>query len=180
MKVTAIILAGGKSSRMGSDKGLVFHKGKPLVEYSVNVCKEFTDQILISSKNPEYSRFGYPLIPDNFMECGPIGGLEAALSASDTDLNLICPCDMPGINVLILESLLHAVSGSEPVVARDPEGKLFPVLGVYHKSSLPVIREQIQQGDYRMTSLLNRLKTKTILIEPAGMLANFNYPEDLQ
>lgn len=179
MQVTAIILAGGKSSRMGRDKGLAEYGGLSLVKYSINACEKITNNILISTRNQDYTRFGFPLVADNYDERGPIGGLEAALSVSLTDLNIVCPCDMPGINADILNLLLMNCQGSKAVIAQDPDERVYPVLGVYNRSAIPVIREQIRLGEYRMTRLLQRLDAKTVVIEPAGQLVNFNFSEDL-
>jgi molybdenum cofactor guanylyltransferase len=179
MRVTAIILAGGKSSRMGRDKGLSEYGGMPLIDYSISTCKKITNDILISTRNPEYSRFGYPLVADNFKDKGPMGGLEATLSVSHTDLNIVCPCDMPGIQADTLNLLLSNSQSTKAVVVQDAEGKMYPVLGVYNKSALPIIREQINQGNYKMTNLLQKLEARTVLIEPAWQLVNFNFPEDL-
>ncbi len=180
MQVTAIILAGGKSSRMGRDKGLAEFGGLPMVRYSINACKNITNNILISTRNQDYTRFGYPLIADNFAERGPVGGLEAALSTSRTELNIVCPCDMPGIHADILNMLLMESHGAKAVVAQDPDGKVYPVLGVYSRSAISVIREQIRLGEYRMTRLLQRLDAKTVVVKAASQLVNFNFPEDLQ
>lgn len=179
MEVTAIILAGGKSSRMGSDKGLLPLHGLPLIQYSINACAGITGNIIIITSNAEYGRFGYPLVKDNFAGNGPMGGLEAALAVSDTEINLICPCDMPGIQTDTLKILLGAGRQHQTVVARDRTGKLFPVLGVYRRSALPVIRELIQLEDYRLTRLLERLGAHSVLVGDAGQLVNFNSPGDL-
>jgi molybdopterin-guanine dinucleotide biosynthesis protein A len=180
MQVTAIILAGGKSSRMGRDKGLAEYGGMPLVQYSINACEIITNDILISTRNQDYARFGFPLVADNFTERGPVGGLEAALSVSRSDLNIVCPCDMPGIHADILNMLLMNSQWAKAVVAQDSEGKVYPVLGVYNRSAIPVIRELIRLGEYRMTRLLQSLDAKTVVVEPAGQLVNINFPEDLQ
>ena len=178
--VTAIILAGGKSSRMGSDKGLLLYNGLPMVQHSINACAGIAKNVIMSTNNVEYERFGYPLVADNFAGKGPLGGLEASLAVSDTEINLICPCDMPGLQVHTLEMLLGAGRIHQTVVARDIAGKVFPVPGVYRRSALPVIRELIQQEDYRMTRLLERLDAHFVLIEEAGQLINCNRPEDLK
>jgi molybdopterin-guanine dinucleotide biosynthesis protein A len=62
--ITGIILAGGKSLRMGTDKGLVIFRDKPLVQYSIDLLGQFCDRILISSNNKAYSVFGYEIVPD--------------------------------------------------------------------------------------------------------------------
>jgi molybdopterin-guanine dinucleotide biosynthesis protein A len=79
MELSGIILAGGKSSRMGQDKGLMLFRGKQMVQYSIELLNLFTSQILISSNNQEYNQFGFPVVSDIYKECGPIGGLHAAV-----------------------------------------------------------------------------------------------------
>ncbi len=180
MKWTAIILAGGKSRRMGQDKGLTEYGGKPLVQYSIDACRRLTSEVFISTGNGEYSRFGLPLIEDNYQECGPIGGIEAALSVSKTDGIIVCPCDMPGISSGMLEKIIQRAEGKEAVVAVSPEGKVFPVLGCYRKAALPVIQNQIKKGDYKMLSLLKELDAGKVVVSSDELLANVNYPEDLQ
>ena len=179
MKLTAIILAGGKSSRMGQDKGLVFYRGQRMVEYVVSACKELTSDILISTNNPEYSFLRYKLIKDNFKQLGPIGGIQAGLAASKTNENIFCPCDMPGIQSEVLKKILDKKNGLQVVVAADSKGKLFPVLGYYNKSALPAIEKQIAKGDFKMQHLLKELNAQTIIF-PEEILKNINYPEDLQ
>lgn len=179
MQLTAIILAGGKSSRMGSDKGLTVYNGIPLVQYSINVCEKVTGNIIISTGNEAYGRFGYPMVADNFRECGPIGGLEATLARSETELNIVCPCDMPLISPGILNQLLEKAHTATTVVVQDPEGKDIPVLGVYSRSALPVIRDQIERQEYRMTQLLQRLEANRVIVEFSGQLVNINFQEDL-
>lgn len=179
MQVTGIILAGGKSSRMGSDKGLVEYAGIPLVQYSINACREITGEIMISANNPEYGRFGFPVVSDNFPGIGPIGGLEAALSVSKTGINMVLPCDMPGVSAELLNLLLRYGEAGKTLVIRDMGGKVYPVLGLYPSSALPVIREQIKLGDYRMTSLLAKLDAGTLTAASGTKLDNINIPGDL-
>jgi len=179
VKFTAIILAGGKSSRMGQDKGLVLYRGKRMVEHVVAACKELTPNILISTNNLDYSFLRYNLIRDNFKELGPIGGIQAGLAASETGDNIFCPCDMPGIQSAIFKKILEEKKDYQAVVAANSSGKLYPVLGYYNKNVLPVIEKQIAKGDFKMLHLLKELNAQTIIF-PEEMLKNVNYPEDLQ
>lgn len=180
MKVTAVILAGGKSSRMGEDKGLAIYLGKPMVQYAIDACRELTSEIIISTANTEYSRFGYELLADNFPDCGPIGGVEAGLSAAKTPGILVCPCDMPGINPEIIKRILWNSEGKSAVVAASGQGKIFPVLGWYSKTALPVIQKQIEKGDYKMLFFLKKLDAETVVVNPGEELLNVNYPDELK
>lgn len=179
MSLTAIILAGGKSTRMGQDKGLVYYRGNRLVEYVANVCSEITPNVLISTNNPDYTFLGYRLIPDIYQNLGPIGGIHAALSASESEDNFVCACDMPDVQAEDLKTILDKKNNAQVIVASDPNGKLYPVLGYYNKSILPIIEKQILTGDFKLQHLMKELKTQTIVF-PEEKLKNMNYPEDLQ
>ncbi len=89
MKVTAIILAGGKSSRMGADKGMQKLFGKPLVSYAIGELYGLCDDIIIRSSSAEYAGFGYKLVADEFPGIGPMGGVYSALRQSETNDNLV-------------------------------------------------------------------------------------------
>lgn len=180
MEVTAVILAGGKSSRMGRDKGLAEFNGKPLVQFAIDACRKLTSEIFISTGDTEYSRFGFPLITDNFKERGPIGGIEAGLTATKTPGILVCPCDMPGISPNILKLILQKATVKNVVVAASGEGKIFPVLGYFSKTALPVIQNQIQKGDFKLMALLKELHADTVVVPDEEELLNVNCPEDLK
>lgn len=165
---------------MGEDKGLLLYRGKPMVQYSIDACLELTSEIFISTANSEYSIFGYELLADNFPKCGPIGGIEAGLSAVKTPGILVCPCDMPGINSEILKGILQNSEGKSMVVAASGEGRVFPVLGWYSKTALPVIQNQIIKGDYKLLSLLKKLNAETVVVNTGEELLNVNYPEELE
>lgn len=165
---------------MGRDKGLAEFNGKPLVQFAIDACRKLTPEIVISTGNADYSRFGFPLIPDNFEERGPIGGIEAGLNFTTTSGILVCPCDMPGISPNILKLILQNVAGKNAVVAASSEGKIFPVLGWFSKTALPVIQNQIQKGDFKMMVLLKELHAETVLVTDEEEFLNVNYPEDLK
>lgn len=180
MQITAIILAGGKSSRMKQDKGLLFHRGKPMVEHAINACRQITSHIFISTNNVEYEVFGYPLVADNCREIGPIGGIQAALAASETEDNIFCPCDMPDIQPEILEQILQKTKSNRAVVATGSSGKLFPVLGYYRKSALEIVENQIDKGNYKLEDLVIALAAEKVIVSDDKILSNINYPNDLR
>ena len=180
MHITAILLAGGKSSRMGQDKGLLFHRGKRLVEHVLDACQKITSHIFISTNNAEYEIFGYPLIADKYRDIGPIGGIHAALAATETEDNIFCPCDMPEIQSEILEQFLKKKEGNSAVVATGSTGKLFPVLGYYRKSALEIVENQIEKGNYKLEDLIIALAAEKVIVPDDKILSNINYPEDLR
>jgi len=179
MKLTGIILAGGLSSRMGQDKGLILYKDQALVQYSIAALEPLCSEILISTNNPEYKKFGYSLVPDIYKECGPIGGIYSALRVSQHDNNLICPCDMPFVTPELFHQILDEIEKDETPVVASSNDKAFPTLGYYHRNSVTSIEKQIKKGHYKLMMLLIELKAKQICIEDQMCLSNFNYLEDL-
>lgn len=176
-RITGIILAAGKSSRMGTEKGLLPYISGNFIENIINTIQPFCDEILISSNANHYNYLGYKIIKDNYKDIGPISGLEACLSESKTDKNLFLTCDSPTIKEEFISSL---ISNSEDNVITylSCKNNVYPLSAVYRKSILPIIKNQILNNKLRIKDLLNLTLTKNIEIsEP---LLNFNTPEDLK
>ena len=179
MKYTGVILAGGLSTRMGQDKGLINYNGKAMVEYCIEALKPLCSEITISTNNPDYSRFGYKLIHDVYKEIGPIGGLHAALRAASNDAILVCPCDMPLIKSEDFKKIIDDKKESTAVVQSSTQ-KVYPTLGYYPKRSLTTIINQIEKKQYKLQLLLKELNAQYIGIDDENALLNFNQPEDLK
>src|SRR5690242_14390814 len=86
--LTAFILAGGKSTRMGADKAFVPLEGRPLLARAIELAGAVTSDVRIVGSAEKFGSFG-PVVEDQFRDCGPLGGIHAALRSSSTDLNLI-------------------------------------------------------------------------------------------
>ena len=100
--ITGIILAGGKSSRMGTEKGLILYKNKPFVEHIIEAMNPLVDNIIIISNNKAYKSFGFRCYEDLIKNTGPLAGIYTGLRYSKTENNLIVSCDVPLINTVIL------------------------------------------------------------------------------
>lgn len=179
-EVTGVIMAGGKSSRMGTDKGLLLYQGKPLSQYAVDVLKPFCTEILISTQNEEYARFGLPLVPDEIPGCGPIGGIYSALKASKTSFLLILGCDMPRISSHTIEKLLSHIGNYDcviPLVASKPE----PLCAVYSKKLLNRIACNIKKGEFALYRLIKNSNTFFVDFENnLSEFTNINTPDELK
>ena len=184
MELTGIILAGGKSSRMGQDKGLMTFHGVPMITYSINTLQPFCKNIIISSNNPEYSRFGYPVISDVHLNCGPLSGLHASLSYSETEWNAVISCDVPFSNQEIFNQMMAFISGRQAVVPVH-EGHFEPLFAFYNKSIISIITEKIISKDYKLQNLLKNIDThlfdtKNIPNFNTRFFSNINSQEDIQ
>ena len=92
MEITGIILAGGKSSRMGTDKGLLLLNGKPMVKYVIDVLSKVTSKIIIIANNDEYKQFGYKVYSDLIKDKGPVGGIYTAMNYTNSNTNICISC----------------------------------------------------------------------------------------
>jgi len=190
IKPGAIILAGGQSRRMGTDKGLIRLKpdGLRLVELVLAAVKPVVGEIIISTNRPsDYGWTGLPLIADNYQDCGPLGGLEAGLAASNSALNIVVACDMPLVEPALLELLVGLAPGYLAVVPLNEAGRAEPLCAVYSKECLPVIRRHLAAHSLKMSGWLAEIKTrfvpaqKLVEIDPERRsFRNLNQPEDLR
>ena len=179
MELTGIILAGGQSKRMKQDKGLLTYKGKKLIEYGILLLNPYVDKIIISTDNPGYSQFGYPLVPDEYKGIGPIGGLYSALKVSGSPGNLVIPCDMPDLTAEIMEKLIQHKEGQQAVVLGTSGNYRIPTVGFYRISSLKVIENQIKKNDFKLQNLIDELNAKIIRVSAEEKIRNINSPSDL-
>jgi molybdenum cofactor guanylyltransferase len=163
--VTGIVLAGGKSLRMGTDKGLMIFRGKPLVQYSIDLLGLFCDRILISTNNQAYRLFGYEMVPDQMEGAGPMAGISACLSNSKTELNLVLSCDMPLADRIIFQTLIDLSDGYSFVVPLDSLGRIEPLCAIYKTDSLKIMQKQLTSQNFRMTELFRHASARMVAPE---------------
>ena len=196
MKIGCAILAGGKSSRMGTDKALLEYDGKQFIEQIAEELSRFDERIIARGNNCGFNgdlEREWTVIPDLYPDHGPIGGLHAALSACESEALFVVTCDMPLIERDLVQELCEIMqetdSGEERVDAYDvvisvgEGGKIHPLCGVYRKSVLPVLEEQIISDQNRVMAALKKLRVKYVTIDSsarARQLANINTPEDYE
>ncbi|MGC2618874.1 MAG: molybdenum cofactor guanylyltransferase [Acidobacteriaceae bacterium] len=154
--MNAFVLAGGRSSRMGSDKALLEFNGQPLIAHALELLRAVTPAPRICGSRPDLATWA-DVIPDNCSNTGPLGGIEAALSASTTDLNLFLPVDLPNLPIEFLRILIaraedsHAVA-TIPTLASRPQ----PLTAIYSRRLLPGIRAALTAGNYKVTTAINQ------------------------
>lgn len=165
MKVTGIILAGGKSSRMGSDKGLIELCGKPLISYAISSLSAICDRIIISSSSNSYEAFGFEVIGDEFPGIGPMGGIYSALKKSSTEKNLVLSCDLPFVSAGLLSFILNNSDGYE--VAVPCEGDLYyePLCAFYRHSVLDKMVAFIHERNYKLPDLFEKVSINKLKID---------------
>jgi len=181
--ITGILLAGGKSSRMGKEKGLVEFRGKPLIQYGINLLSSFTDRIIISSGNPDYIPFGFEIIPDEVSGQGPAAGLAAALQSSDTPWNIVLACDLPFLEREFIEELLNSSPNYQAVVPMH-NGKIEPLAALYHRDLGIIFKEAVAIENLAMRKILlpcrvNYLDTGLMIAKYPNLFVNLNSMDQL-
>jgi molybdenum cofactor guanylyltransferase len=165
--VNAFVLAGGVSSRMGRDKALLEIDGRPLIVHALEKLRALGLAPRICGARPALALFA-ETIPDNIPHCGPLGGIEAALSITDADLNLFLPVDLPLLPVEFLRWLAHRAQ-STGAVATIPQldTRPQPLCAVYSRRLRPGLRAALTVGDYKVMVAIPA--AATALAEPIDL-----------
>jgi molybdopterin-guanine dinucleotide biosynthesis protein A len=185
MLTTGIILAGGKSSRMGSDKGLIPLNGKPMIEHVIDNLKKLNIPIIIISNNSEYSQFGLPVYEDEFKDKGPVAGIYTGLLHSKTDTNIVLSCDVPFASTELLKHLLEN-SQDSAVTLPKLNGKIHPLIGIYKTNTLPTFKEHLKNDQRKLIKVCNRLNSRILDLSSNSefndetLFKNMNTEEDLK
>lgn len=181
--VTGVILAGGRSTRMGRDKATLEVEGITLFERTRQMLAGVFTHILISGDRPDLATDEMPCIPDIYPGSA-LGGLHAALSAAQTPWIFVAPCDLAFPNAAPVRFLLACRNGCDLVVPRSSQG-LEPVFALYHKDCLPLMEEMLARGDYRIYDFYQHVQTCYVDVEELPeswqkSLINLNTPDDVR
>lgn len=194
-----VILAGGKSSRFGSNKALARHRGRPLIAHAAAVLEElFQERLLVTNQPEEYAFLGWPMTGDLVLNAGPLAGIQAALHRINAPRALVVACDMPGLSVRVIRRLCQA-SGDWDVILPVAAGRPEPLHALYHRRILPALDAALARGEGKISRFLQELRVRRMneaelgLITTAGtagaagtsetaddVFSNINYREDLE
>ncbi len=183
-QTTGIILAGGKSSRFGSNKALFEYQGKKLVEYSVETLQPLCGQLLLSTNEPEIFSFtGLPTVADLFPGSGPVAGIHACLKQSTTEHHLVIGCDLPWLETPLFDFILQNSFGQQVVMPMH-KGLKETMASYYHKSCTTALEKALQEKRYKILDAIAPLKTFFPEIDKESfytekLFANVNYRKDI-
>lgn len=181
--INGYVLAGGKSSRMGTDKGLLKFYGKPIIQIIVEQLQPAVSNTIIISKNEAYKKFGLEVIPDLINDKGPAGGIHAALSHTDSDKIFVVSCDMPNITTNAIQYIIEQSFHSQITLPLN-NGNVEPLFGVYAKTCLPLWQQLIEQGKIKLQEMVTHFELLKINVENhkffnAELFSNINDKNDL-
>lgn len=183
--IQIFILAGGKSSRMGSEKGLMLLSGKPFIEHIIATASKINNSVSILSNSNLYNHFGLPVHTDIIKEKGPLGGIYTGLTQSEHEHNLFVSCDIPLIRFEILNYLIQQITPKNDSFVIKHHSKTEPLCGIYSKKSIPLIKELLDKNELSVHRALEVLNTQLIDVteHPAyskNILYNINSKEELK
>ncbi|MFB6306793.1 MAG: molybdenum cofactor guanylyltransferase [Flavobacteriales bacterium] len=159
-KITGVILAGGKSKRMGEDKGLMELNGKRMVEYPIETLREFVHGILIIANKQEYQTIEKNVVPDMYTDRGPLCGIVTAMHNARTPWIMVMPCDTPYVKGEVLERLLE--TGKDAEISITEHHRIEPLIGLYSTSVLSKMECLMNKGYRRMIDVVDHFNTKRV------------------
>ena len=186
-EITAFVLAGGKSTRMGSDKAFLRLQEETLLTRALKIAGSVAEDVRIVGDKTKFAAFGR-VAEDAYRDRGPLGGIHGALSSTTTELNLMLAVDLPFVLPKFLKYLLVRAreSGAIVTVPRSGSG-LQPLCAIYRRPFLEAAEQSLRDGKNKIDSLF--ASVATCVIEggefatagfPVGMFRNVNTPEEFE
>ncbi len=183
--VAGVILAGGKSSRMGRPKALVKFDGRPLIAHLVSLLRNLFERIIIvAAPEHELPDLQATVVRDELPFQGPVGGIYYGLKAADEKAAFVTSCDAPFLNLSLIRFLTAQISHADVVVPYWQD-RFQPLHAVYRTSVAPLLADQLERGELRPVTLFQRVPTLKIgedeirRFDPNGLsFLNMNTPED--
>jgi molybdopterin-guanine dinucleotide biosynthesis protein A len=181
--VTGVILAGGKSARMGRDKALLKVEGVTLFDRVLYVMEELFTNVLIAGDRPDLGRTDLPYYPDLYPGSA-LGGLYTGLRRSKNDMIFVTSCDMPFPDANIARLIVSENKGYDVVVPRTPNG-FEPLFALYNKSCLPFMKDMLEKDEFRIYDFYPLAHVRYLSVQefPSNwqwLLMNVNTPEELE
>jgi len=186
--VTAFILAGGKSTRMGTDKAFVKYNGHTLLARALDLARSITSKVFIVGSPEKFAPFA-PVVEDIFRDCGPLGGIHAALKASSTELNLMLAIDTPFVSSTFLRYLMSKAQGAPEATVVVPRsgGRRQPLCAIYRREFADVAETALRARQNRINRLFDEVRTRVLEEEELDavgfspvLFRNLNTPEELE
>ena len=182
-QATAIVMAGGNSLRMGTDKGMLPIEDRPMIEV---ICEQLGgrfEQVLISADDVDKFAFlGCEIVPDKSPGHGPLMGIASALQASVNELNFVIACDIPRIDRGFIRRMLAEATDSEAdiVVPVTGDGKYEPLFAIYRKSAIDAINKVLSAGSRKITDVFALCNVSYVELGDAEWLVNLNTMDEYE
>jgi molybdopterin-guanine dinucleotide biosynthesis protein A len=186
-RVTGVIVAGGRASRMGGrDKAFAAVGGEPIAVRTIRLFRHLFPAVVVATNRPErFVPLGVATVADRYPGCGPLAGIHAALHASRHPHVFVAACDMPGLHAGVIRFLLARIGAADAVVPCW-EGDVEPLHAVYAVSCLPAMEACLRSGRHAMRDFLATVRVDWVaeadlaaVDGAARSLLNVNTPDEL-
>ena len=187
-RVAGIILAGGESRRFGSPKAFADYSGRKFFEYAIDSMRNITNEIVIVSHETLSGRFkqatSHPVTQDltQYKGNGPLAGIVTGMCYYQSEWYIVLPCDTPLVTEELVKSLLEHTEAGIDAVVPVVDGKIQPLIALYHARVIDRAKRLLTQNNYKMMSLLEGINTKYItennLQVSAAIFQNINSHDD--
>ncbi|MCO6462176.1 MAG: molybdenum cofactor guanylyltransferase [Saprospiraceae bacterium] len=179
--IIGLVLAGGKSSRMKTDKSLLLWQGSPFYQIVANKLTPLVSQVYISCRPDQRGQYpDYPVITDKFADIGPLSGIISTIEQFPDMSILMVSCDMPEIPEALLKTMIHHNNDTaNGVFIKDAQGNIEPMVSILNTSSHSYFLNSLHSGEYSITKIIKNLPAP-VFIETNDPLHNINSPENLE
>jgi molybdopterin-guanine dinucleotide biosynthesis protein A len=179
LEATAIILAGGRSRRMGQDKSLLPFGGQPLLAHIADQLRPHFRHLLVGANDPlRYALAGAPVIADRTPDQGPLMGLASCLAAAPTETAFLTGCDIPTMEMATIRAMLAALPDHDAVIPVTPDGRRHPLFAAYRRTLVPTALNVLAGGLRRMEDLLQRVRVHPFPLPESPWFQNLNTPAE--
>ncbi len=184
MRCSAVLLAGGRSSRMGRDKAFLEFQGEPLWRRQLVTLQRLEPAQIMISGSPRAEWNGYEIVTDEIVDAGPLAGVAAALQKCATPMLVVLAIDLPQITTDFLRSLLTLCHDARGAVPRAADG-FEPLAAVYPAGCAGLAAAALWSGDFSMQDFIRQSIEQGLLVEreiseeETPLFANLNTPADL-
>ena len=186
-EASAVVLVGGKSSRMGSSKAFLRFDDEPILVHIVRALRRmFSEIIVVAAPEQELPSLPVMVVRDEVAHQGPVGGLCYGLKATGSDFSFVTSCDVAFVNPELISYLVSRIPECDVVVPHWQQ-RPQPLHAVYRRSVLPLLEDQLERGQLRPIHLFDRVRTCTVdedtirRFDPDGLsFLNMNTPQDYE
>jgi molybdopterin-guanine dinucleotide biosynthesis protein A len=185
VSVSAAIMAGGKSTRMGQDKAWIELDGEPLIARVASVLAEVADEVIVVANDPRYESLGLRVVRDRYPTGGALGGIATGVGAATHDTVLVAACDMPFLSPDVWRLILGHAGDADVVIPRIG-GEYETLHALYTKTCVPQMARAIAENRLRVISFFEQVRVLAIeepelrAVDPTlRAFTNVNTPEEL-
>lgn len=180
-QLTTVILAGGKSQRMGEDKAFLDFEGRAFIERILDCVEGLTKEVIVIANTKQYENLDVQVYSDLVEDCGPVGGIYTAMQIVQTPYLLVLSCDIPLLKRRLLEHLIQESIPCEVNILKTEE-RWQPLTAIYNSITSPVFKKALDTKSLKLRSLLSEMDLNLIACpkDLISCLDNINTPNDLK